>query len=112
MNVVGHVDRRRLLPVLLNAEEADLLIEIDQLEYETLERNVLLSFQHVHLPKLEDREFIDANPDQHTVTTGSRFDEIEPLLEVLDANRDRFPADWVSTSGTAEATARPNSPRN
>ena len=95
LDALRHIDRRRLLLALLNAEEAALPIEIDQLEYETPERNVLLSFHHNHLPKLENRGFVDANPDHRSVTTGPRFDEIKPLLEVLDANRDRFPADWV-----------------
>ena len=95
IDALGHVDRRRLLLALLNAEEAALPIELDQLEYETADRDVLVSFHHNHLPKLEDRGFVDATPDQHSVTTGPRFEEIEPLLELLDTHRDRLPPDCV-----------------
>ncbi|PSP79203.1 hypothetical protein BRC81_07005 [Halobacteriales archaeon QS_1_68_20] len=95
LDALGHVDRRRLLLALLNAEEAALPIEFDQLEHETAESDVLLSFYHNHLPKLEDRGFVDANLDQHSVTRGPRFDEIEPLLELLDTYQDRLPPDWV-----------------
>jgi len=93
LDAVGHVDRRRLLLALLNAEEAALPIELDELEYETAESDVLLSFHHNHLPKLEARGFVDANPDQHSVTKGPRFEEIKPLLELLDTHRDRLPPD-------------------
>jgi hypothetical protein len=95
LEALRDVDRRRLLRALLNAEEADLPIGLDQPEYETAERGVLVSLQHVHLPKLEDPGFVDVNLDQHSVTRGPRFDEIEPLLELLETNRDRLPADWV-----------------
>ena len=92
---VGHVDRQRLLLALLNAEEAALPIELDQLGYETAESDVLLSFRHNHLPKLEDLGFVDATPDQHLVTRGPRFEEIEPLLELLDTYQDPLPPDLV-----------------
>jgi len=95
LDTLGHVDRRRLLLALLNAEEAALPIELDQLEYETADRDVLVSFHHSHLPKLEDLGFVDADPDHHAVTTGPRFEEIKPLLELLDTHRDRLPPDLV-----------------
>jgi len=95
LDALRHVDRRRLLLALLNAEEAALPIELDQLEYETADRDVLVSFHHSHLPKLEDRGFVDANLDRYSVTKGPRFEEIEPLLELLDTHRDRLPPDCV-----------------
>ncbi|PSP48906.1 hypothetical protein BRC60_06940 [Halobacteriales archaeon QH_1_68_42] len=95
LDALRHVDRRRLLLALLNAEEAALPVELDQLEYETADRDVLVSFNHNHLPKLEDRGFVDANLDRYSVTRGPRFEEIEPLLELLDTHRDRLPPGWV-----------------
>jgi len=95
LDTLGHVNRRRLLFALLNAEEVDLPIGIDQIASEAAERDVLLSMHHVHLPKLEDRGFVDANMDLLSVTRGPRFDEIKPLLELLDTNRDQLPADWA-----------------
>ena len=95
LDALGHVERRRLLLALLDVEEAALPIELNQLEYETAESDVLLSFRHNHLPKLEDLGFVDATPDQHFVTRGPRFEEIKPLLKPLDTHRDRLPPDWV-----------------
>ena len=96
---LGHVDRRWPLLAFLNAEEAALPIELDQLECDTAESDVLLSFHHNHLPRLEDLGFADATPDRHSVTTVRRFEEIEPLLELLDTYQDRLPPDWVETTG-------------
>ena len=95
LDALGHVDRRRLLLALLNAEEAALPLELGQLGYETAESDVPLSFYHNHLPKLENLRFVDADPDHHVVTRGPRFEEIEPLLELLDTYQDRLPPDWV-----------------
>ena len=95
LDALRHVDRRRLLLALLNAEEAALPIELDQLEYETAESDVLLSFHHNHLPKLEDLGLVDVDPAQHSVTTGPRFEEIKPLLELTDTHRDQLPPDWA-----------------
>jgi len=93
LDTLRHVDRRRLLLALLNAEEAALPLDLDQLEYETADKDVLVSFHHNHLQKLEDLGFVDANLDRYSVTKGPRFEEIEPLLELLDTHRDRLPLD-------------------
>ena len=95
LDALRHIDRRRLLLALLNAEEAALPIELDQLEDETVESDVLLSLHHNHLSKLEDLGFVDATPDHHSVTKGPRFEEIEPLLELFETYQDRLPPDWV-----------------
>jgi hypothetical protein len=95
LDALGHVDRRRLLLALL---EANTEVEVDQLTSDAAEATLQVSMHHVHLPKLDDYGFVDANLDRDTVTTGPRFDEIRPLLELLDANRDRLPNDWLSPS--------------
>ncbi|WP_436927670.1 hypothetical protein [Halosimplex amylolyticum] len=51
--------------------------------------------QHVHLPKLADYRFIEWNQGTHEVTKGPKFDEIRPLLELLDDREDELPADWL-----------------
>lgn len=96
LDALGHVDRRRLLLALLNAEtENDLPVEVGRMAGDTAEETHRLSMHHIHLPKLEATGFVDANSDSRSVTTGPRFDEIRPLLELLDANRSRLPAGWV-----------------
>lgn len=96
LDALGHVDRRRLLLALLHANtEDDLPVEVDQLEHDTAEGPLRQSMHHVHLPKLVDCGFVDATLDQYSVTTGPRFAEVRPLLELLDANRDQLPDGWL-----------------
>jgi len=96
LTALNHVTRRRLLLTLLRAKaQNDLPVDVDQLEYDTAEHSFRLSMHHVHLPKLHDYGFVDANLDRFSVTTGPRFPEITPLLELLDANRDLLPDDLL-----------------
>ncbi|MDG5762097.1 transcriptional regulator, partial [Natronococcus sp. A-GB1] len=49
---------------------------------------------HVHLPKLTDAGFINWDPQTETITRGPYFDEIEPLLTLIDTHQDELPFDW------------------
>ena len=61
-DALGHVDRRRLLFALLDANAEDTLpVEIGQLEHDTAESSLRLSMHHVHLPKLDAQGFVDAD---------------------------------------------------
>lgn len=59
------------------------------------ELDLLVRMQHVHLPKLEDYGFVEWDRDAGEVTRGPRFEEIEPLLELLDDHREELPSDWL-----------------
>lgn len=94
LDALGHVDRRQLLVALLDANSGnDLPVEIDNSERGT---GFQLSMYHIHLPKLQNYGFVDADLDRYVVTTGPRFEEIRPFLELLDANRSRLPDGWLS----------------
>lgn len=96
LDALGHVDRRRLLLALQQATAKDELpVEIEQVVPATTERDVLVSMRHVHLPKLADLGVIETTRADRAVTPGPRFEDVEPVLDMLDANRDRLPADWV-----------------
>ncbi|WP_226482054.1 DUF7344 domain-containing protein [Natrinema amylolyticum] len=59
-----------------------------------------ISMHLVHIPKLADDRFIEWNRDDHVVTKGPRFDELVPVLELIDELRDDRPAtDAVVTLG-------------
>ena len=96
LEALGHVERRRLLLSLLNGtSDEDRAVTLDQLDSDAEDETLKLSMHHVHLPKLEESGFIDADRQQHSVTRGPRFDEIRPLLELLDDNRGQLPSGWV-----------------
>lgn len=49
----------------------------------------------VHLPKLDEYGFIDWQRDEEQVVKGDRFDEIRPLLKLLQDNPEALPDDWL-----------------
>ena len=49
---------------------------------------------HVHLPKLEELEFIKWDRESRVVTPGPRFDAITPYLRVVYEHRDKLADDW------------------
>lgn len=96
LDALGHVARRRLLLEVLHTGSADDgPVEFDRVAHDLAEGDELLSMHHRHLPKLEEYGFVDVDPERRSVRKGPRFDEIRPLLELLDANGDRLPDDWV-----------------
>lgn len=93
LDAIAHVQRRKVLVALLEDNpRADSPGAIGD-TVAAVDRPV--SMRHVHLPKLEDLGFIDWDRRTHEVRQGPRFDEIEPLLDVLVANQDELPADWL-----------------
>lgn len=60
---------------------------------EAVER--LVTTNHVHLPKRADLGFSERDRERHPITKGSNFDEIRPLLELLDDHEVEFPDEWV-----------------
>jgi len=50
---------------------------------------------HIHLPKLQDLDYIRRNPDTAQISKGPRWDEVSPLLELIRNHRDELPDDWL-----------------
>ncbi|KAB1190710.1 MULTISPECIES: transcriptional regulator [Haloferax] len=46
---------------------------------------------HVHLPKLSNHGFIDWDEETGELCTGTAWGEIEPVVDVLQENRDELP---------------------
>ncbi|WP_336336908.1 transcriptional regulator [Haloarcula brevis] len=96
VDALADVQRRKLLVALLEHNPQDdtpVVIADSESDADAVER--LVTMQHVHLPKLVDYGFIEWNEETHEVTKGPKFDEIRPLLELLDDHEDELPADWL-----------------
>lgn len=96
VDALADVQRRKLLIALLEHNPQDdsaVVIADSESESDAVER--LVSMQHVHLPKLTDYGFIEWDEDTHEVMKGPNFDEIRPLLELLDDHEDELPDDWL-----------------
>ncbi|MFD1685840.1 hypothetical protein [Halobellus litoreus] len=101
LTAISNLERRRLLLALLNAtRNGGLPLDAGAIESDIDERRRRIQLTHVHLPKLVSGGYVDqprkGSPDRQRllVTDGPRFDEIRPLLELLEANRGLLPEDW------------------
>jgi hypothetical protein len=88
--------RRRLLVALLGRNPLDDSpaaigeVTVDSQEYDRL----LLGYHHVHLPKLEALGLIDWDSERGEVTRGPAFEEVRPLVELLDSRAEQLPGEW------------------
>lgn len=84
----GH--RRRLLVALVD-HNPQTTTEPARVPQES-PAEVQVRMHHVHLPKLADYGFVEWDRDERVVIKGPRFDEIEPVLELMVDHRDELPA--------------------
>ena len=56
---------------------------------------ILFDFQHYHLPELEGKGLISYDRAENIVTKGPYFEEVEPLLTLIDEHRGELPDDWL-----------------
>ncbi|MBX0297516.1 DUF7344 domain-containing protein [Haloarcula nitratireducens] len=96
LDALGHIQRRKLLYALLSHNPQDdtpVVVDGDESVEEELSR--LVEMHHVHLPKLEDYGFIRWDRDSNEVSKGPNFEEIRPLLQLLNDHKDELPDDWL-----------------
>ena len=96
MDALANVQRRKLLVALLahNPQDDSPVVVADS-EGEGSAVEQLVTMDHVHLPKLAEYGFIDWDKEAHQVEKGPKFDEIRPLLELLDDHEDELPDGWI-----------------
>jgi hypothetical protein len=54
-----------------------------------------VALRHVHLPKLDDSDLVDWDPEAGTVARGPRYAEAEAFLELLVRNQHELPGHLV-----------------
>lgn len=96
LEVLSHVQRRKLLLALLE-ENSQGVLSGDMVGSDScgpaLDESVRM--KHAHLPKLAEYGFIEWHRETNEVRKGEQFEEIRPLLELLDDHREKLPSDWV-----------------
>ncbi|WP_254530436.1 helix-turn-helix domain-containing protein [Natrinema gelatinilyticum] len=95
--ILSHPTRRRILSTLANRnprDEEEFQTEAFTPDDDNLEQ-FLLQLSHLHLPKLAEAEFIDWNRETNTITRGSRFEEIQPLITLMQEHQDELPDGWL-----------------
>ncbi|WP_436935680.1 DUF7344 domain-containing protein [Halovenus marina] len=85
--------RRRL--ILLSLKQEDVRTETDlMIRGKSDDTTAEVELVHNHLPKLEDAGYIKWNRETGEISKGPNFDEIEPLLELIENHVDELPPDW------------------
>ena len=84
--------RRRLILLMMNdgtvRREADVMVRGS--DPETIETELRRS----HLPALDEAGYIEWDPDTGEISKGPRFDEIVPLLDLIENHADELPPGW------------------
>ena len=97
LDALANPYRRQLLVALLehNPQKDDdpdpLNIEAAAGEPDVLETELV----HNHLPRLEDKGYIEWDRDNHEISRGPNWAEIGPIIELLHRHRDELPGGWL-----------------
>ncbi|PCR90492.1 transcriptional regulator [Natrinema ejinorense] len=76
--------------------EDDTKVYIGDMNVEDVDlEELLIHMTHVHLPKLEADGFINWDKEDHVVTKGPNFEEIRPLIELMNNHQDELPNEWL-----------------
>ncbi|WP_394743175.1 DUF7344 domain-containing protein [Natronococcus roseus] len=98
LDVLANKYRRRVLVALLEhnpQNDHDPQIP-DSVNHEAKDlESLMINMRHTHLPKLEEAGFIEWNRETNTVKKGPQFEEIRPLLELMENHADELPDDWL-----------------
>jgi len=90
--------RRQLLVALLRHNPQDdedpdpLDIVGDDVDEVDLLRTEMV---HVHLPKLDEMGFIEWDRSNNKIRTGPNWDDIAPLLRLIEDHQDELPEGWL-----------------
>lgn len=95
MDALSDGRRRKLLVALLDHGTLEVSpVGSGDAETRTNAVERIATMNHVHLPKLVEYRFIDWDGQSREVERGPKFDEIRPLLELLDDHEDELPLEW------------------
>jgi hypothetical protein len=93
--ILDHLSTRHRRLILLSLKHGGSTTETDvMIRGADDERAGEIQLVHNHLPKLDDAGYITWDRDTGNISKGPRFDEIEPLLELIENHADELPPDW------------------
>jgi hypothetical protein len=95
-DALKHPYRRRILMLVSEhnpRDEDEFTIENLATDDEDLEL-LTTALYHTHLPKLVDAGYIEWDEGSHIIRRGPNFEEIAPLLRLMDDHQDELPEGW------------------
>lgn len=96
LDALERYERRRLLLRLSTSDpHGDPSIDFSKFDRDASELDPLVAMRYLHLPYLEERGFVRWDRKNQLVSKGPRFDEMEPLLQLLRDVQDELPDRWA-----------------
>lgn len=93
--MLDHLSTRHRRLILLSLKHGGSTMKTDVLLRGTDdEETAEIALVHNHLPKLEEAGYITWNRETGEISKGPHFDEIEPLLDLIENHADELPPDW------------------
>ncbi|MGM0371170.1 MAG: DUF7344 domain-containing protein [Halobacteriota archaeon] len=65
-----------------------------RLDIDADSETIRTALHHTHLPRLADAGYIEWDRKSSSIARGPQFDEIKPVVTLLDEHRDRLPSEW------------------
>lgn len=93
LDVLANKYRRRVLVALLEHNPRTITTHRSPTTSPSEQGTLMISMRHTHLPKLEEAGFIEWDRETNVVRKGPQFEEIRPLLELMEAHADELPDD-------------------
>ena len=88
--------RRRLLVALLEHNPQEEVTIPEGVDMGEADRELVKAqMYHTHLPRLDELGIIRWNRDENEVVKGPNFEEMRPLLELINDHADELPYDWL-----------------
>lgn len=84
---------RRLILLLLKRGAVETVD--DAIARTEREGNAEIALVHTHLPKLAEFGYVEWNRDTRALSKGPHFEEIEPLIELIEENHEELPYDRI-----------------
>jgi hypothetical protein len=91
MDILANRHRRLMV---LSLKRGGVETETDLMFRSSGREEAEMALRHTHLPKLEEAGYVEWNRETGEVSKGSRFDEIEPILELIENHSDELPPGW------------------
>lgn len=96
LDILANQYRRRVLVSLLehSSQDGDTQMPVETTVGDADVETLRVPMVHKHLPKMDDAGFINWDRETDVVGNGPRFEEVRPLLELMDTHSEELPDGW------------------